>query len=404
MKEKFTNRNEIISIDYEENIIKSINKRTELISSHRIHENGFVGIHLNYGEIADEKGYELAQKNLVRQRPYPFELECGQRHRDKTERRLTEKELLDISKEAMDYLLRKYPDFTYKTTFSQNYNKETMYNERGLDYSNTDCSASVSVSFKHKDSKDILDGGFNFSVRDYDFKVFSQMADDYLANYNNVLDFPEEMIIDEQYYGIVGYLLNQLNGENLALKTSLLTGKIGEKVFSDDFTLMHDVSDAECWFNNFWDGDGCTYENDKIMLIDHGKIITGIADKHDAKKYNIPHSGTSYMSYSDIPASGGINARITRSGKTVKELLDGRCAVIPLMAYGGGFKETGEYTMPVHSSLLFDGEKVLGRLKPFTSVSNLFNIWGEDFIGVSSDQPIYNDKQLLYKIKRGELS
>jgi len=63
---------------------------------------------------------------------------------------------------------------------------------------------------------------------------------------------------------------------------------------------------------------------------------------------------------------------------------------------GGGFADNGDYTMPVHTSLLFDGEKVLGKLPPFTMVSSMFDMFGKDFIGVGSDKPIYNDKQILF--------
>lgn len=403
MREKYYRQDEFIEVCYEESVKKSINRTVKLQSSHRVHKDGVVGVHYNVGAISDSEGYKRAEKNLSRMRPYPFELESGVRHRDKTECKYTNKEIVEISEECMAYLTKNYPDYIYTTYFSQDAQIEGMTNEKGLDYSNTDCAITVNVSFKHKDSKDICDGGFSFSLRKFDQKVFNKMADDYLANFNRYVDFPDEIIIAQQYYGLVGNLIGQLNGERLALKTSLLTGKIGEKIFSDEFTLMHDVSDEETWYSCFWDGDGCTYKDDKILLIDHGKIVTGIADKRDALKYGINHTGTSYMAYSDIPCTGGINGRILRSTKTVKELLNGRYSVIPVMAYGGGFNEKGDYTMPVHSSLLFDGNHIVGKLKPFTMSVSMFDIFGKNYIGVGSDNPIYNDKQILFKVNRGEL-
>lgn len=403
MREKYFSRDEIIEIKYEENKIKTVGKRTELYTSHRYHENGSVGIQMTVGQIDDELGYKLAKEKLVRQRPYPFELETGVRHRDKIERKLTETELLDISKDAMEYLLKTYPDFIFQSSFNQDAQISEMTNEKGLEYSNTDCATNVGITFKHKDSKDIMDGYFSFSLRNYDSKVFTKMADDYLANYNRMVDFPEEMIIDEQYYGILGGMVGHLHGERLALKTSLLTGKVGEKVFSDDLVVMDDVGDEECWFTDFWDGDGCTYENDKLLLIDHGTIVTGYADKRYAKKYDIPFTGGGWMNYADIPGVGTRSLRIEKSTKTIKELLDGRYAIIPLLTSGGEFNEKGDYTSPINSSLLFDGEKVIGRLKPFAAVSNMFDIFGKDFIGVGADKPIYNDKQILYRVSRSEL-
>lgn len=403
MREKFTSIVEATTVFFVENKKDSVGKNKELSTSFRVYRDGLVGIHYQLGEISDEEGFAKAEKALERQRPYPFEAETGIRHRDMTEEYLSDTELVSIAEDCMAYLKDKYSEYTFGGSVIREKRTVTRTNDRGMDYSNTDCSVNIEFEFKHKDSKDISDGGFNFSLRKYDKKVFRKMADDYLANFQKPVDFPEEIIIDEQYYGLLGTLGNYLNGENLERKLSLLTGRVGEKVFSEEFTLSHDVSDRETWFNLFWDGDGCTLKEDKLVLIEKGKILTGFAGKKDAQKYGIPHTGPSYSDYTDIPGTGGLNLRIDRSTKTVKELLNGRYAVIPVMAYGGGFNEKGEYTMPVHSSLLFDGEKILGKLPPFTIISNIFDMFGKDFIGVGSDQPIYNDKQILYRVKRGEM-
>ena len=83
--------------------------------------------------------------------------------------------------------------------------------------------------------------------------------------------------------------------------------------------------------------------------------------------------------------------------------MNGRLAVIPIIADGGGFKEKGEYTMPIQVSYLTDGEKILGRLPEFTIKSNMFDMFGKDFIGVGSDKPIYNDKQILFRVGKGNI-
>ena len=42
--------------------------------------------------MSDEEGFSRAEKNLALKRPYPFELEEGVRHRDKTEVVISDKE------------------------------------------------------------------------------------------------------------------------------------------------------------------------------------------------------------------------------------------------------------------------------------------------------------------------
>ncbi len=404
MREKMLIEEVNSQIKYEENKLLSFHRSSTDTTSYRVYEDGKVGIHYQVGKMSDEEGFALAEENLkVRPRPYPFTLESGVRSRNKIEREVADRELMDIAKECMAYILENYPRFVFTAGFSQRKVIASQTNDAGMAYENIDCAVSVDISFKHVDSKDITDGYFGFSLRDFDMEVFTKMADNYLANYETEVELPEEIIIDTQYYGLLGALNSNLDGENIALKTSLLTDKIGEKVFSEDFTLAHDVSDEETWFNRFWDGDGCVTENDKRVFIDKGVVLGGYADKKNADKYKIPHTGNAYTSMADIPGAGGLNLRIARSKKTVKELLDGRYCVIPVMCSGGGFADNGDYTMPVQCAMLCDGEKILGKLPPFTMVSSMWDMFGKDFIGVGSDQPIFNDKQILFRVKKGNI-
>lgn len=404
MREKMVREVVTSKIKYEENKLLSFHRSSEKYNSFRVYQDKNVGIHYQVGEMSDEEGFALAEENLkVRPRPYPFELESGKRNRNKTEREMADKELMDIAKECMAYICETYPRFVFGANFEQKKITDCLTNEKGMEYVNTDCAVSVDISFKHVDSKDITDGYYTFSLRNFDKAVFTKMADDYLANYEKEVELPEEIIIDTQYYGFLDALNSNLDGESIALKTSLLSDKIGEKVFSEDFTLLHDVSDEECWFNRFWDGDGCVNENDKRIFIDKGVVVTGYADKKNADKYKIPHTGNAYTSMADIPGAGGLNLRIARSKKTVKELLNGRYCVIPVMYSGGGFADNGDYTMPVQCGLLSDGEKVLGKVPPFTMVSSMYDMFGKDFIGVGSDNPIFNDKQILFRVRKGNI-
>lgn len=58
--------------------------------------------------------------------------------------------------------------------------------------------------------------------------------------------------------------------------------------------------------------------------------------------------------------------------------------------------------MPVQLGYLCDGERLLGRLPEFTLVSNLFDMFGEDFIGVGCDNPVFHDKSILVRMRLGK--
>ena len=397
-REKITSHYSQSSIEIEENKIKAFSRDSRTSYSFRVYDGENVGIEYIQGKAEDEKGFAKARDNLSIGRPYKFSPETGSRRRDKTERTYTDKELMDIAREALEYLREHHPDYTFKGSVSADRNTMSMENSLGLDYSNTDYTVSANFSFKHKDSKDIDDGWFGLGQRTFEFSKFKDMADNYLTCFTEPAELPEELIIQKQYYEFLGKLNECLNAENMALGASLLSGKVGEKLFSDSFTLLHDVSDDETWNAPFFDGEGVVLPQDRYVYIENGVLLSGYADKRTADKYNVPHTGSAGFDLTDIPSNGNVNLRIKRSDKTVKELLGGRLTVVPIRAYGGGFNDKGEYVTPVQTAMLCDGERFIGRLPEFAVKGNMFDMFGKDLIGVGSDDPIFNDKQILMRM------
>lgn len=403
MKEKYTLHTIISAVGIGENRIDTFYKRDELRFSFRVQEKGYLGVHFQTGEMGDEEGYAIARQNLALKRPYPFTLETGRRSRDKTERVLTDRLLLEIAGEALEHVHSRYPDFTLNGSFAQAIIYSGQENDSGLDYSNRDCTAYFGFSFKHRDSRELSDGRFSIGQRDFDPQKFYAMADNYLGSFEIKRELPDEIIVQMPYYDLLDLLAGSLNAENMCLGTSLLSGRIGEKVFADDFSLAHDVSDEECWNTPFFDGEGVTQEGDRLPYIENGVVLRGYADKRTAAKYGVEHTGSAYRTHSDIPSNGNVNLRIQRSSKTIRELLGGRLSVVPVRYSGGGFNEKGDWVMPVQLAYLCDGENFLGRLPEFVLVSNMFDMFGKDFIGVGSDNPVFNDKSILARMDLGKI-
>ena len=403
MREKYTLRAVISAVGIEENKIHAFNRRNEQYFSFRVQEDGCLGVHFQIGEMGDEEGYARARKNLVLKRPYPFTLETGRRSRDLTERVLTDRELMEIAGEALDHVHSLHPDFTLNGGFVQSIVYSGQETDRGLEYSNRDCTTEFRFSFRHRDSRDLTDGGFSIGQRDFDARKLYAMADNYLAGFGAERDLPDEIIVQMQYYDLLGLLAGSLNAESMCLGTSLLSGRIGEKVFADHFSLAHDVSEQECWNTPFFDGEGVVQKGDRLPYIENGVVLRGYADKRIAARYGVEHTGSAWRTHSDIPNNGNVNLRIQRSDRTIRELLNGRLSVVPVRYSGGGFNEKGEWVMPVQLAYLCDGEHFWGRLPEFTLVSSMFDMFGNDFIGVGSDNPVFNDKSILVRMRTGRI-
>ena len=403
-KEKYTQKSIYSNVKIVENKIVSFDKTNAIEYSFRVYKDGLAGIHYQQGKMSDKEGYAKAEKNLKLNRPYPFELEKGVRSRDKMEKPLTDEELMSTAEKLLKYLHKKYPDYTFEGNVGTSIWEEEAVNSKGMDYHAKDGNSSIFISFKHKDSKDISDGYINFTQRTLKLRSFYKIADNYLENFTKMVDMPKECIIVDKYYDYTGKLRESLSLEKLKLGTSLLSGKVGQQVFSEDLSVFHDVTDKNTWMASFWDGDGIVPKNDKVCFIKNGKILRGYCDKKIAKKFRTKTTGNAGFNYSDVPGGSFVTMTLKIGNKSVKELLNGKLGIIPVQSYGGGFKEKGEYTMPVQIGLLTDGEKILGRVPPFTMSTNMFDMFGKDFLGVAKfNKEIFNDKVMLFKCQVGKL-
>jgi len=75
------------------------------------------------------------------------------------------------------------------------------------------------------------------------------------------------------------------------------------------------------------------------------------------------------------------------------------------IASGGDFTPDGKFATPVQVSYLTDGVKLLGRLPELTIKGSLFDFFGRDFIGVSSDK-LYlsgNERMLVTRLAAQKL-
>lgn len=422
-KEKYTMSSVNSEVKIEENEIVSFNKFDKTISSFRVHKDGFVGVYMHQGKISDKEGFEKAELNLEAKRPYPFELSGGVRSMDKVEKLLSDSELMSKARNELAFLKKNFPDFTFSgNVFTEEYS-EAHKNSAGMNFSMHDGYNGINIFYKHKNSKDLDDGHFSVSMRKWSSVKFRKMAANYLSNFGKFFEMPEDCIIMLPEWNLNGKLKEALNAEGIALGTSLLAGKIGQKVFSDELSVYHDVSKKNIWMSTFWDAEGAVPKGDKLAYIKNGLVLRGYADKRVAKKYGVECTGSAYANYSDIPQNGKVHLKIKPLKLTPKEILEGlsteelsaeklsaeghaphsKLAVLPVNYSGGGFNAAGEYVMPVQRAFLTDGEKILGEVPPFTMRSNLFDMFGKDFIGVSKFTSIWNCSMMLVHMQAGKL-
>jgi PmbA protein len=265
----------------------------------------------------------------------------------------------------------------------------SLKNDLGLDLSSTISRIESSLLLKEKSSPNLLDAFIAFDSTKWDRTEYLRIADmlcDGLANEADIENGIHKVILIPGGSDFMGKLYSELHGLKFGTGGSILAGKIGEKLFSEDFTLYQSNSAEDGMLNNhFFDAEGTVNEAFRYTLIENGVLKTPYTDKKTAKQYNLEHTGAAGAAYDSVPSLVPTPLVIKKSEKTIKALMNGEKAMFVMFAQGGDFTPEGKYATPVQTSFLFDGEKFIGKLPQLNITSNVFDMFGKDFLGVSSD-------------------
>jgi len=246
------------------------------------------------------------------------------------------------------------------------------------------------IVFKHKDSKNIMDGFFGDEDIVYDIDRIEKFADLMLDNYNNELDFEDGeypvVFLTLDTMGPLMKFIRDLHGMIFGTGSSLFSGKIGEKLFSENFTLLQ-TSSYEKYdvIRHFFDNEGTYQENFTIPLIENGVLKRPYTDKKTAKMFGFDLTGSADGDYDSVPNLTYETFVVEPSEKTTKEIIGDKKAVIIIEAGGGDFTSDGKYASPVQLSYLYENGKIIGRLPQLNISSHIYDMYGKDFLGIPKD-------------------
>lgn len=404
MKEIYKNIEKESIVHVMSNEIHSLKNKTLSSTGIRVYEDDCIGIAGAQGSFDEKELVTKAQEMLKMKIPYPYELSADRK--ESVNRKLTLPKGFDLLKETQEILKEitaAYPQFilSHEACIYSYFN--SMQNDLGLDLVYEDELVALNFVFKHIKSSNIMDGFFGYGGREYDRKMFVNHYQQILKAYLNEISLPEQDDYPVIFLGegqTTAKLDQDLSGRMIGTTSSLLTNKIGQQVFSKDFTL-YQTNNSDDTFTPFFDMEGVVNKGHRIKLIDKGTVLHGYTDKKTAQKYNMPLTGAATGSYDGIPRLAGVELHIEPSEKTLKELLNGKHGILVMTASGGDFTNNGEYASPVQLAFLTDGENLIGRLPELNIKSNVFDMFGKDFIGVSKDFyfPLSLTRYLVHNMK-----
>jgi len=368
-------------------VLRSNIKKTGI----RLYDNNCLGIAGAIGDYNDAELTNRAKSMLSFKLPYDATpTENIKREEDfSKELGISDEEFVEVSRKLLREMGQRYPQFLFSNKINLVETQESLVNDVGTSLIQKDRYVEYGLVMKHRESKNLMDGFGSYDARVLNYDDLLKAVSINCEAYEKKADFSEAgetipVVFLGSMFQILMKFYMDLNGDAFANGASLFSGKTGEKLFSDDFSLVVNRNPKD-GFNRFFDGEGIVLPDDRFALIKNGEIKAPYTTKRTAKMYGLPISGSASMDYDSAPSATPYGLAVAKSSKTLKELLGGRKAIYVASASGGDFTPQGEYASPIQIAYMFDGENFLGRLPQLSMSSHINDLFGKGFIGLSAD-------------------
>ncbi len=402
IKEKYIKNLKEISINILQSNIKSVRKKDITKTGFRVYENGFVGIAGAVGKVDELELEKRAIENLRLEIPYPYEPSTNLVKKvDYRKETLSHEEFVKEVEELLEILKKEFPDFIFSNNIYIKDFETKLINNKGIDLTHIDRVVVASIVIKEKNSVNVFDALSTYIDREYSRDKILNNIRGMLTAYKNKIELPSKgkqpvvFIADDGL--TLMKIVEEMNGYKVGTGASLFKDFIGEKKFSDKFTLYQSAEEEELSGVEFFDAEGVVNPDYKYTLIENGRIITPYTDKKTASQFNLPLTGSASEEYDKVPSLAPRNLVVKSSDKTLKELLNGQLGIAVLIASGGDFTQEGVFGTPVQLAFLTDGEKLLGRLPELTISGELYSMFGDDFVGKSQDK-LLGQKAIVFNL------
>lgn len=402
-RETYTRTTEQTSAAISQSRVEAVRRRSITATGVRLYGDVTIGVAGGLGEADLNELEKAAATALDRKAPY-----AGEPTRELTRHERagssvpSGEEFISQIESLLESLRTEFPGFIFSDTAKRTRTTTKLTNDAGLDLSHEEEIAEVQILFKDRSSANIIDGGVVTEDREFDAESVLGMSRMLLSGYGKSVELPSGRVpiafATDDDLPIIK-LARDLHGLRFGSGGSAFSGKIGEQILSPKLTVYQSRNSSDV-LGPFFDVEGTVNPEDRVALIDHGKVARPYTDKKTAARFDLPLTGAASGEYDDVPSLGFPGLTFADSGKTAAELLDGRVAIFVLFAMGGDFTPTGAFGTPVQLAYLYDGESFLGRVPEFRLSGDFYSMYGDGFIGVSSDtlHPASRSKVLLMEM------
>ena len=365
-----------------------------------MHDNK-IGVAGGLGSISHDELFARAEKALAWGVDYPVAACCElQSHTRLNDLQVNDEQLSQATEQVLNEIKRRHPDFAVSNKVNYSNISLSIENDAGLALSHQDSYISWSFLLKSDTSTGIMDTFFGLVDRKIEVSKVIDTTSQIIEAYKNQIDLPAgELPVIIHQSALTRLFQRDLNGKIVGNQASLLQKQFAQKTFADSLNLQI-INDPIETYSPIFDMEGAICPDDLRWLIRDGVILRPYTDKRTALRYGFVNTACADGAYDSVPSLGGCNMEIVHSGRTLSELLPQGLGILVAIASGGDFTPDGSFATPVQVAYLTDGVKLLGRLPELSVKGSIFDFFGRDFIGVSSDK-IYssgNERMLIVKL------
>lgn len=377
---------------------KIVDGTTKALRTQTIKENGLrlfnpekkiFALSAAIGDISEDELLEKANAILPLGLEYDYELESQKTGLFIKKQNIPEN--LDAVRETSELFIKDLSKISDKIVYNGNVSssikKLFLKNSLDLDLSMERYSFSASLMMKLRGSGNILDAFTALETFNLNDKNYQQFLKDTelivkvctsdvvpLKNMKYKVLFNSSIILNKFRSDIIGSAYEQ--------KSSLLSGKLYEKIFDERINISEVYDDDELVCFVPFDHEGMVRES-QLPIVEKGVLKSIVFDKKQAKKYNKISTGNGFRSYNSNPSTALRSIRLHGDLKLSSELINYDTVVFPIVSSGGDFLPNGNYSFPVQLALVFKNGKLLGKAPQLSLTGNYLDTLNKDFVSLA---------------------
>lgn len=371
--------------------INSVRFNEETRNTVRVYDDGKIAVVGKLGDADFKEMYDEACKKIDGEGiPYAY-LPSKKTVKSIVRRKAySSDKLLKAGKSLMAKAAKECPGFLIGGKMEYAEYSGQYVNSEGSNLSYEGSAVSVGLQLKDKASSNIMDAFYGAT-----FPLYGKTAADaVVADLKMLHDafFTEKKPLKNGKYNIIvdsGDLFNLLASsfiaENYVAGGSVLSGKLGQKVFNENLSVYVDRNPSTNYGCAFYDGEGTVMPDYRTPLILNGVLKNVLANKNTAKLYDLPQGGVSGSAYDGVPSIAVTGLYTKPSEITLKDLTKDEPAIYIAVSSGGDMTNDGVIGLPVMLAFLVENGKISGRVSEFNATGNIFDILGKDFVAVTKD-------------------